>query len=215
MAQNEIEGSFEVGTPVWSPISAKASLRLQRTWASRGAEYLETVAESAGMTPAEIEVTAESDERRIDLLVTVGTRVQQVSDPDYRDALARLVGAAFEDEARIDESTMIAEELLALGPAHLRVLRYLDRMRTLPTSHRGRYRPESPDEIAKYFDLSLVAVIAILDRLVAAGFVRHTANVEITTERNEYDDPIYEDRARRIWTVTPWGTQALAACGQS
>ena len=49
-------------------------------------------------------------------------RVGDVSDPDYRSALAKLVGAAFYDDARIDEVEHLTSQLVKLEPLHLRVL---------------------------------------------------------------------------------------------
>jgi hypothetical protein len=63
------------------------------------------------------------DETFGDMFVTAGRRAIDAADPDLRDTLARLVAAAFGDDARIETVSFLLGLVIQLEPVHLRVRR--------------------------------------------------------------------------------------------
>lgn len=160
-------------------------------------------------------------------------RVGGVGDEVYRDALAKLVGAAFHDDAKIEELALMTAQLLRLEPLHLRVLgvglwpAYLVDI----ICRRPRTAPVDLDVLPHLLDISAAAAGGACDALVAAGFLA-PPEVDVGDALLDYDKERRKQESRALndffgettlvrhlerrypitseYRVTPWGASALA-----
>jgi hypothetical protein len=216
--ESEVEVAGEVGTPFWSPLSAKLSLKMRHTWQHREAQYVDGVAASSGLSRDELEQACLGDEVAADVFYSGGRRALGVADDEYRSALARLVAAAFFDEAKIQEVVLLTSQLIQLEPAHLRLLRRMFH------SDRGSALPRWPapaSYLGELIDVGPETATGILERLAGFGLVksykkalRSPESVPLSSDGEERKQKAAHDfhRDTRHWDGTPWGRQAVLHC---
>ena len=124
------ERSFETTlaintTPNWLP-GVRLNMSFRRIWDKRMVTLVEQAALNAGVSVDTLVERVEADEDGFpDLFERATTRARERGDPFYRDALAKLVGAALRDSARIDTISYVVDRILPLEPIHLRVISLL------------------------------------------------------------------------------------------
>jgi hypothetical protein len=203
MAENEIEIAGEVGLP----FTAKLSVRFKRRWTDRANKLIEDVSHETGLDALQLEDRMEQDERLESTMLEAVAMAGRVPDRQYREALARVVAAAFEDEAKVDEIEQLAAQLMALDAFALRVLveAYQGHDRkpvTFPGFSIDPYRAQ------KALGVDSTAIAASLARLAGLGFVASGLTMpdvsrgllESGTGGQEY------------WRTTRWGLRALELC---
>jgi hypothetical protein len=212
--EGEVERSLSIGTPSWFPVQLSWTKTVRQARRDRGQEYVAGVAAAADIELEELNDLADSDPRLAELLIAAGDRVVTIVDPDYRDMVANLVGAAFADEAIVDEVALLTSELLGLEPAHLRVL--------LAVSSWEPEKWRRQAGIERNSGMPAVVVEASLQRLEGVGFVRSRGAEENASETKRkrdlptslYWDPMPPGTLAREWIITDWGKRALELCGR-
>lgn len=202
MAENEIELAGEVGLP----FTAKLSVRYKRRWSDRASRFVDDVARESGLAVEGLEDRIEQDERLEDVLLEGAAKAGRVSDPDYREALALVVAAAFSDDAKVDEVEQLAGQLMTLDAFSLRVLRESYRR------HDGKPRfaryPIDPYRIRKALSVEPRLVEAALARLAGLGLVTNTLTFG---DIGDSTVEALQDRSER-WMTTQWGLRAVELC---
>ena len=123
------ERSFETTlaintTPNWLP-GVRLNMSFRRIWDKRMVTLVEQAALNAGVSVDTLVERVEADEDGFpDLFERATTRARERGDPFYRDALAKLVGAALRDSARIETISYVVDRI-PLEPIHLRVISLL------------------------------------------------------------------------------------------
>jgi hypothetical protein len=168
--------------------SAKLSTTYTRRWRHRGQRFFERTLKYAGTDENGLTGRIESDEPFADTIAAAGQRAILVGDEKMQDWLARLVAAAFRDDARVDTAAFLINLLTQLEPVHLRALR------TLWPLQGKHYSPE--DGVGAE---SRVYEAALL-RLASLGLVEEKASQ--TASRSN----------RRTWAPTTLGIEMLELC---
>lgn len=205
MAENEIEIAGEVGLP----FTAKLSVRFKRRWTDRANELIEDVSRETGLDVPQLEERMERDERLESTMLEAVAKAGRVADPQYREALARVVAAAFADDAKVDEVEQLAAQLMTLDAFALRVLveayrRHDQKPVTFAGFSIDTYRAQ------KVLDVDSTVIAASLARLAGLGFVANGLTMpdiskglaEPGTGGQEY------------WRTTRWGLRALELCNR-
>jgi hypothetical protein len=215
MDEREFSTSVEVGVSKFSPFHATVQLAFRRKWEARATEVLGTAAEAAGLSPSEMESRVAEQEELGDLLYRATERAAQTSAADYRSDLARLVSAAFRDEALIEPVSYLTGIVVQLEPADLRVLRTLATtessqvMKAIEPHTFPRGVQVLTEEVADRVTLEPPLVAASLARLDSFGFVY---------TKPHKDKKFAQTRAvtdARLWSVTPLGSRAIVLCNGS
>lgn len=211
-AESEFSASLELRSVDWLPVGARASVEFRRRWRGRQRAMVDEVASAARMTCDELVSAAADDEEAGDLLMRAIERSVEVGAADYRADLARVVSAAFEDDALIEECAYFGSLILRLEPADLRALRSAARTpsaevmpdmepHTFPTGIQVTAR-----QVASTLTASVALTATILERLRSFGFVYE-------------DDPDahwgqtrFLEQDRRLWSVTELGRRVLRFC---
>lgn len=210
MAENE----FEVGGEISLPLTAKFSMRYKRKWEDRGRDYLEDLADETGLSPSEINARVENDDNLDDLVLEGLSKASRTADPAYRQALARVVAAAFTDSAQVDEIEQLTSQLIQLDPLALRV------MRAVYGNGDGGVTPGgqalSGHKIRKEIAAPPEVVVATLARLAAFGFIASATSlptVPLSKTISSYKNVIYPvPRIEHYWQTTNWGSRAAELC---
>ncbi|MFC7360639.1 hypothetical protein [Nocardioides astragali] len=199
------EHEFEVGAEVSLPFTAKASVRYKRRWEARTKQFLTDTCASAGLSPEAIEAQMIDDERLDDLVLDGINKAARVSDPEYRETLARVVAAAFSDEARIDEVEQLAGQLVTFDAFALRVLRQAY------TGYSGLAPYPGIDisvwSIAHAMATEEAPITGALARLAGLGLVNGSPSPEHIGKLLAQALP-----QRDYWTTTAWGARAIELC---
>ena len=198
----EHEFKVEASTPEWLAAlgaSVKASYAYRRI--TRGGQLIEDAARHAHVDAGTIGQRAIDDEGFGDVLLTAGERAITTGDPELRDTLARLVAAAFNDDAPIETVSFLLEQVAQLEPAHLRVLRAVS---LLP--HTDGESPPYTVVVERRVNADPGLAAASLPRLAALGLVVD----EGVGRSGPVGAPL---RARSEWALTELGRQLLQMSG--
>jgi len=211
-AENEFSASLELRSVDWLPVGGRVALEFRRRWRRRQRAVLEQIAEGARMTPDELMAAAAENEEAGDLLIRALQRSVEVSSGDYRADLARVVSAAFEDEALIEETAYITSLVLQLEPADLRTLRAASRTpsaevipdmepHTFPSGIQVTAR-----QVTSRVPASVALTATILERLRSFGLVYEDDPDAHWGQRR------FLEQDHRLWSVTELGRRVLRFC---
>jgi hypothetical protein len=118
---------LELGTGALLP-GGKLSITYERLWEGRVRQLLTEASEYAGVGEDMLADHAAENRRFADLFAAAGRKAISAHDGMLRDWLARLVAAAFADDAKIDGLSFMVDLLAQLEPVHLRLLRAVGRL---------------------------------------------------------------------------------------
>jgi hypothetical protein len=210
MASNEVELFGEVGTGSLLP-GGKFGIRVRRSWVSRREDLLGVVVSRSGKSLDELGEVFEQQEDLGDLYVSAAERVMRVGDSFYREALARLVAAAVDGSTPVDEAEALADRLVRLDVASLRLMFEL---------YRPREDKRMPGVVRS--DMSTAVVLRevqeagaaqlidpALAQLEAVGFLEREWLVQ-TAAGEGGDDP--QSEVEIGYERTSWGRQAYEIC---
>lgn len=203
MAENEIEIAGEMGLP----FTAKLSVRFKRRWSDRANQLIDDVSRESGMDVDELENRMEADERLESTMLEAVAKAGRVSDPEYREALARVVAAAFADDAKVDEIEQLAAQLITLDAFALRVLDRAYRQKD------GRLLTSPDRAIALHrlwttLDVAMPVLSAALARLAGLGLV--STAVTFGDPDEGFSEALADQR--EYWLTTRWGLRAVELC---
>ncbi len=117
------EVSLDASAPEWlSELGFKVGASYKYRRESRLKRLLEDAAGYADTSEEAIGERAASEEGFGDVFLTAGQQAIDMGDSGLRDALARLVAAAFQDDARIETVSFLLGLVDQLEPVHLRVM---------------------------------------------------------------------------------------------
>jgi hypothetical protein len=119
--ERELSIGLELGTGALLP-GGKLSFTFRRLWDERGKQFLAQTSDYAGADEEALADRVAESKRFGDLLAAAGRKAMSVHDVTLTDWLARLVAAAFRDDAKIDTAAFLVDTLAQLEPVHLRVL---------------------------------------------------------------------------------------------
>lgn len=206
MADNELELAAEISTGAFLP-GGRFAVRYARTWTTRQKAFDDHVLETANTTPEQFE-HALTNEHLGDLYFTAIERAVRVGDSFYREALAALVAGAIDTSTPIDTAQAIADRIVRLDVASLRLLYEIYRYEPDPSDLPSlRLRTPTIARIAQdYPEKQRHLIDPALAQLEAAGFVRRDFNV--TTDNDYGVDPKSETSFER----TDWGLWAYRMC---
>jgi hypothetical protein len=100
----------------------KAGVSHQRLWDRRVDKFVAAVLASSGKSRKELARHVDAADEFADLMAIAGNRAGERGDGQYRDILARLVGAALLDKTEIDKIAYIVARIVRLEPVHVRLL---------------------------------------------------------------------------------------------
>jgi hypothetical protein len=103
----------------------KLSLSFERNYQRRSRRFVDRTLEFADTDEDRLVDRVSADERFADVVAAAGRKAISTSDEPMQDWLARLVAAAFLDDARVDEVAFLVHLLTQMEPVHLRVLQVL------------------------------------------------------------------------------------------
>ncbi|MGJ9422323.1 hypothetical protein [Aeromicrobium sp. CF3.5] len=202
MSDNEIELFIEGGLPSGFPLSAKAGLKVRRTWERRGKEFTETICAKCSNELADLEERVADDDSFADLLVDGLDRAIRSPDDEYREVLASIVANAFADHAKIDQYQRLMKDVQDLDPFDLRVLVAAYSQDRHPA---GKI---SPDELYLMDTHGLGIVHASLPRLRALGLIAIVEDLARLAPPKQ-TPAIETDQG---WIGTTWGSWAYEQC---
>jgi hypothetical protein len=107
--------------------SAKLATTYTRKWEHRGRGFFRKAVEYAGTDEDGLVDRVGADDTFADALATAGQKATLSGDEVMHDWLARLVAAAFNDDAKVDTVAFLIGIVAQLEPVHLRELRDLAR----------------------------------------------------------------------------------------
>jgi hypothetical protein len=117
--EREFNAAAEFSTP--SP-GGKAVVPQHRLWERRVGKFVAVVLVASGKSRKELASHVDTADEFADLMAIAGNRAGERGDEQYRDILARLVGAALVDKTRIDKIAYIVARIVRLEPVHVRLL---------------------------------------------------------------------------------------------
>jgi hypothetical protein len=172
---------------------AELAASYKRTWDRQGSRFLTRALQYAGTDEAGIAARIDRDHRFGSVLAAAGQQATVVGDELMQDWLARLVAAAFADDAKVDTVAFLVNMIAQLEPVHLRALR--------ETS-----KPLRRSEALERVGVEMPVYRAALLRLESLGLVEES-----------HPSPPPEPRwsGRPSWTRTPLGDQLLNLCEQA
>lgn len=209
---------------------AGVEIELASTRGGRWRDFFRKVEQSSDLTYEQIMARLAEDETLRDLVWNALNRAVAEPDGQYRDAVAQLVGAAFDESTRIEESGHLLREMQRLEPVHLRAFRVWFRPRTgtledLPARPRAVANDEhdvdfetatllvgearTPDDVALAIGVTGPLAGSAVVVLTAAGFIR-----EKQVDLVDHVSRSLAGSAPRIepkWLVTPWGYKLIRA----
>lgn len=222
MAEGEVSLTAKAGVPLVLPgLSAEVSGTFRQTWGRRQTDFTAVAAEAAAMSVEALGTRLIADERFRDLFWKGITRAVEVSEPEYREALARVVAGAT-DDARIDECAHLLAQLVRLEPLHLRVLTALiafsdgDGHRAEPASATvASPSPARTQKLAERVGLSEAACSAAAHTLNAAGLIEDRDRTDAAGFVDDRDSNMGRPPTRvgqhpPIWHATAWAFKAVA-----
>lgn len=200
---NELELSAEFGLPFWSPLGAKVAARFKRTWEGRRDQYVQSVADHAGMTPDQLAQRCLNGDDLSDLVIAGSERVTKVGDAFYRDAVAKLVGRAFDQDVTLDEAEYLGNLLLTLEPLDVKVMR---------TAYASDYAGTEVRlyDVQEALSLEVAIIKGAMARLAAVGFIEIRTRVD---GRYGVDlTPLPGEQVTTTWHTTGLGLRAASLC---
>lgn len=211
-SENEFSASLELRSVDWLPVGAQASLAFRRRWRGRQRALVDDVASAADMTRDDLLAAAAADEQAGDLLMRAMGRSAEVGAEDYRADLARVVSAAFDDDALIEECAYFGSLILRLEPADLRALRAAARTQsaevmpdmepqTFPTGIQV-----TASQVATNVAASVGLTASILERLRSFGLIYED------DPDTHWGQTRFLEQDRRLWSVTELGRRVLRFC---
>jgi hypothetical protein len=209
MAESDLELHAKFGLPDIGQFSAKLEARYRRSWTSRNKEFIDLVDATAGLSPHERDETLVGSDSAADLYLAAGQRAVTTSDPEYRSALGRLVGAALRDQAQIHEIDHLTSQILRLEPLHLRALHACFRRKDDPL------RPDptvNVPTLAKRIDAEPALVESAVQVLRGAGFLESDGRQEDERISKMLAQGGTSPFTYKRWKVTPWGVNAMRLC---
>jgi len=179
-----------VGGPV-AAIAAGGASAFLTTWhgmrraaSDRAERTVEQGAEAAGLTANQFAVWAESDPRHAALVVAAVEAAARTATEDNVRVLARVLAEGAQDDARVDEDTLLAQVLGRLRPSHVQVLRFL--VEGDGPGHHGRkvwdLSPSAEHVLRRLPHLGMAAVPS-LAALVAEGCAVSDGGVQHESSR--------------------------------
>jgi hypothetical protein len=196
---------LELGLPVWLPLAAKIKVSFERRWAARTKPILDALIERAG-GDEDLGQRLNDDEQFAEMLEEGITSAAQSADPEYRDALASLIHAAFDDEAKIQTYAYLLSCLAQLDPLHLRVLREIIRVQLRMGNRQFRAGTNVPEPyLEEHVPADSWLVSSALQGLLSMGFVAYTP---APPEGRSYSPP----PTPPAWSITDLGRHLLEVC---
>ena len=193
--EREVSFGLEVGTGAVLP-GGKLTFGFRRKWNHRGAQFLERVKDYADTDEDELVRRVEDDARFADALGAAAQRAVLVGDGMMQDWLARLVAAAFNDDAKVDSIAFLVNLLAQLEPVHLRLVKGLS---DNPPETDG----QTPRVLSTAVHADAMLIVAAMQRLSSLHLAKMAEMALIP-----------HDDAERAWTLTTMGIQMLELCEQ-
>ncbi|WP_157743129.1 hypothetical protein [Micromonospora coriariae] len=212
-SNKEHEFSIELSTPDWlAPIAPALKVGYTHRRQDRGRRFIEDSARHAGVEPGEMLSWSSENELFADAFTAAGEKSIATGDPHLRGALARLVAAAFKDDARIETVSFMISLTTQLEPVHLRILKILEEISNVvnrPKSNtalvkRGAQVPEIAESAAAEWSVVLAALV----RLQSMGLVNKSPSGVPETLDQKTILSLLE------WQTTNLGVELLALCDE-
>ena len=193
--EREFKVTLEIGTGAVLP-GGKVGVEYRRKWKHRGERFLHRTLEEAETDESGLAARIASDDDFADLLLGAAQKAALSGNELTHDWLARLVAAAFHDDAEVDKVAFLVDLLSQLQPVHLRVMKALAEY---PPSGEGA----TPEILRESVHADVELVIAALHRLNSVLLAQQADMAFIP-----------HDQTLRVWALTTMGAQLMDLCWQ-
>ena len=200
--RREQEFSFEASTSDWLSHFGKLSVAYRYRRQGRARQFVEATAEYAETDEESLVERATDNERFGDAFVLAGQQAVTTADPELCDLFARLVARAFQDDARIEATSVLLGLVEQLGPVHLRVLRGV----SMVPRHDPTFPPHT-DRVEALVNADPGLTLAALLSLRSLGLVASTESTRTGPPGSSvrFDPP--------EWALTDLGRELLRIGG--